>query len=312
MSRSTLTTVFNLLSADEHPVHWVAKSPSGHGLVGRQATSPHQLYRHTTDQAGWNFYVCLNPSLPTPYKPSKNHITHLCCLGLDIDPRPGEELDIGATRAALDDALMAVLGSPCYIIYDSGRGMWAWILVEPTPLPDQGARNEADQLIKGLTRCISETCGLSKYGIIDSSCAELSRIARCPGTTNQKTGKQATFLSDYPLARLHYPLLAETASPYIIPAPALSPELARGTAVMDIAPSLNVTSRQFVLLGVAKADESRHRRLWSTAKNLSELGVAPVTAHLVLSTGAAHCTPSLFSDDPLCVDRIITQIWGRT
>lgn len=311
MSASTLRTVFELLSAGEHPVHWVAKSPSGHGLVGRQAATPEQLIRHRTDQAGWNFYVSLNPSLPTRYKPSKNYITHLCCLGLDIDPRPGEQLDIGATRDSLDAALMAVTGCPCYTIYDSGRGMWAWIMLEPTPLAGQPERDEADQLIKGFTRCIAETCGLSKHGILDSSCAELSRIARCPGTYNQKTGKEAVFLTDYPLARLPYHALVEIAAPYIIPAPAPQPELALGTSVMDIAPSLNATSRQFVLLGVAKVDESRHRRLWSTAKNLSELGITPTIAHLVLSAGAGLCRPSLFSDDPTCVDRIITQIWGR-
>jgi hypothetical protein len=309
--KSTLATVFALLSADEHPVHWVSKSPSSHGLVGRQAKTIPQFQQHAESQAGWNFYVSLNPSLPTPYKPSKNHITHLCCLGIDIDPLPGKDLDISGTCKHLDESLTAIIGPAKHIIYDSGRGIWAWVLIEPTPLMNKGHRDEADSLIKGFTRCIADTCGLGAFGLVDTSCAELSRIARCPGTINQKTGKQAAFLTDYPLMRLPYHLLAEIAAPYVLPVPEERPPLLVGASVMEVAPALNATSRQFVLLGVSKADESRHRRLWSTAKNMLELGISPATAHLVLSAGANLCRPSLFSDDPTCVDKVLSQLWGR-
>jgi hypothetical protein len=84
------------------------------------------------------------------------------------------------------------------------------------------------------------------------------------------------------------------------------------TSVLSIAPAMNITSRTFLLCGVDHATESRHRRLFSTAKNLRELGVSQQDAAPILALGASRCQPNLLLTNPEALPAILKSVWrGR-
>lgn len=309
----SVARTFSLLSIGE-PINWTAKNPRGRAAVGGQSPDSAALVRNANQQDGWDFYVSLNPSSRSCIKPSKEDITHLSCVGIDLDPHKDvKTVDYMQAAQALDSAIARFTGSPnSHIILSSGRGIWAWVFIQPKPLASTEEREEADALIKGFTAAFSSYAShLSKFGLIDSACAELSRIARCPGTTNHKTGSEAFICVDFfPVERLSFSRFEELAAPLApsrgLPQP---PSPINGRSIHEIVPHCNVTSRQFILLGVDSSTESRHRRLFSAAKNLLELGIEPDIAEYMLWSGAERCIPNLNVSDPGVVRRMVRQIW---
>lgn len=308
-----LTRVYTLLDRGSG-VHWMAKSPTGHAAVGSISTTPDHFVSRAARQAGWDFYVTLNPSARSCIKPNKQDISTLSCIGIDIDAPLTGPMDKQKAATALSTALGAMTGvANSHIIIDSGRGIWAWLFVDPQPLEDEASRESADQLIKGFTEALSvQHPDIHTFGHLDSSCAELSRLARCPGTINHRSGTMANICMDfYPIQTVEHSVLKALAHPYIegvsLPQP---PIPVTGSSLFDIAPHMNLTSRQFVLTGVT-APESRHRRLFSSAKNLFELKVPEDLAEYMLWSGASRCIPDLNRADPGCVRRIILQIWKK-
>ena len=307
-----LVRTFELLNIGSG-VPWTAKNPLGRAAVGGLVTDADQLTRRGNQQDGWDFFVCLNPSARECIKPSKADITHLACLGIDMDPHEGAMQSLEEPCRALDEALTDFTGTAnSHAIIFSGRGIWAWQFIQPTPLTTETERQEADSLMKGFLAAFTDSYpDLAKYGRIDSTSADLSRIARCPGMVNHKTGAMASITMDYqPMARLPFEaferLSAGHAESFGLSQP---PSPISGTSIQEITPHLNVTSRQFILLGIDKSCESRHRRLWSTAKDLHERNVAPDIAEFLLWSGAERCLPNLNKEDPGCVRRILRQVW---
>jgi hypothetical protein len=293
----------------------MAKSPSGHAACGGLAKTADDLILRARRQEGWNFYICMNPSSRLCTKPAKEDILALSCLGLDLDPPASGVMDKTAMATALTSAIAAMTDIPnCNLIVDSGRGLWAWILIEPLVFEEQQQRDKADAMIKGFVRSLATQHPiLNQLGHLDTSCAELSRLARCPGTTNLKTGQTAEILIDYfPMRRVPHNQLFELAQPYIEgltqPEP---PSPVMGNSLADIAPHMNLTTRQFCLLGIDNSLESRHTRLFSAAKNLFELKVSPDLAEFMLWSGAGRCRPDLNRSDPGVVRRIVKQVWRQ-
>jgi hypothetical protein len=311
----SVSRTFELLSIG-HPINWTAKNPRGRAAVGGQSPDSTSLIRHANQQDGWDFYVSLNPAARSCIKPSKEDITHLSCVGIDLDPHKdtGSLAYVDAARQ-LDNLMAQFTGSPnSHVILSSGRGLWAWVFIEPKPLTTTTEREEADLLIKGFTSAfIAAAPSLSKFGIIDSACAELSRIARCPGTTNHKTNLEAFICVDFfPVERISYTRFEELSAPLApsrgLPQP---PSPITGRSIHEIVPHCNTTSRQFILLGVDSTIESRHRRLFSAAKNLLELGIEPDIAEYMLWSGAERCVPNLNIADPGVVRRMVRQVWKQ-
>lgn len=309
-----VSRTFDLLS-HQHPVHWTAKNPLGRAAVGGFANSAENLVRCANQQDGWDFYVSLNPSSRSCIKPAKSDITHLSCVGIDLDPHKNSDFELEPAAKALDSAVFNFLESPnSHCIISSGRGIWAWVFIQPKHLANDVDREEADALIKGFTSSfIDASPHLSKFGTIDTSCAELSRIARCPGTINHKVNQNAHICIDYfpisPLSFDNFKALGESEAPSIgRPQP---PSPITGRSIHEIVPHCNTTSRQFILLGVDSSMESRHRRLYSSAKNLFELQIEPDLAEFMLWSGAERCIPNLNISDPGIVRRIVRQVWKK-
>lgn len=317
---TNLHSTFALLSVPKlGKLHWTSKALAGPGIAGGHVDTAAGLVRRATEQSGWHFYVSLNPVGPTARaKPAKTDITALTCIGLDIDlPHNARGPDFITVANALRLSLFNVFQRPAedcfYTMIHSGCGLWAWLFLDPYPIITQQDRDEADFLIRGVTEAVfNGHPDLRRLAKCDMACAELSRIARCPGTMNFKSWLLARFIDPVqpngtlPLSTIRSVASASGVSRVRPP----KPPIAAVKSLKDLVPKLNTTSRQFVLFGVQSVDESRHRRLYSTAKNLHELGVSRELAGTALMTGAMNCTPDLLLDDPSCVENVLKQIWG--
>lgn len=306
-----LERVFQLLNRGSG-VAWTAKATKGHALVGNRALTAESLQKHAAQQEGWDFFICLNSTQKNTTKPSKRDIANFSVIGLDIDPPSGMSLDPLSVGAAVDSSLTNLTGyRNNHVIVSSGRGVWAWVFVEPTLLLTDTAQDDADALIKGFTDAVGAQ-SLALHGLkLDSACADLSRIARCPGTVNSKTGQPARIIMDYePVDPLPLTMVESLARPFVRnPAPPM-PMPVSGESLFDIAPHMNVTTRQFVLTGANSNVESRHRRAFSSAKNLREIGVTRDLAEFCIWSGAERSTPNLNRSDPGFVQRVIAQVWS--
>ena len=314
IDNEALARTFSLL-ARPAPVHWMAKSPSRHAAVGGPAASAEALIKNANRQDGWDFFVCLNPSTCDKTKPAKSDITAISCIGLDVDPiaASGQPLDHALVGRHLSTIISEFFGqSNNHVLVNSGRGLWAWLFVETTPLDSDAQRDEADAAVKGFTDAVGEfSPALRQLGHIDSASAEISRVARCPGTVNHKNGQPASIILDfYPIEPVRWSRVCEIAQPFrTARESAGTPTLVSGSSLLDIAPHMNMTSRQFAMCGIDHSVKSRHAVLFATAKNLWELGVTEDLAEYILWSGASRCIPNLNKSDPGIVHKVVVQVW---
>lgn len=317
MDSEDVRRVFTLLAGPTRMVHWTAKSPISHAAIGRYVVSADDLIKCAEQQEGWDFYVNLNPSIQARVKPSKEQMHTLQCVGLDIDPFPKQELDISKCVEILERGMHKLAGNrKCYSIVHSGRGLWLWLFVTPMTINSTFTVEDADLIVKATTDWfIEQNNELTNYGILDTASAEVSRIARCPGTVNMKTKKRAYFLLDHePTELVDIGVLKRLVPAYLEHRSKMFYPNDFGltdSSIMALAPAMNLTSRQFVLCGVDSEVESRHRRFFAAAKNLLELGLDEATAAPILFLGASRCRPNLLMTDPHYAPLTVRTIWSK-
>ena len=145
--------------------------------------------------AGWamaqnrtlNAYVSIAALRPgwNGDKATKADVASVGWLWVDVDPRPGEELEAERSRilANLTTNLPKGVPPPSAII-DSGRGFWGlWRLSQPVVMPpaDDPAWDAARAVVEDRNRGLELAFGAD-------ACHNLERICRLPGTVNRKPG----------------------------------------------------------------------------------------------------------------------------
>jgi P4 family phage/plasmid primase-like protien len=118
-------------------------------------------------------------------KATKEDVGSVGWLWVDLDPRPGEELESERARilALLTTNLPKGVHPPSVII-DSGRGFWAlWRLVQPVVMPpaDDPAWDAARAMVEDRNRGLELAFGADR-------CHNMERVMRLPGTVNRKPG----------------------------------------------------------------------------------------------------------------------------
>ncbi len=125
-------------------------------------------------RAGWN-----------GDKATKADVASVGWLWVDLDPRPGEELE--AERARILALLTTNLPKgvpPPSVIIDSGRGFWAlWRLAQPVVMPpaDSEGWEAARATVEDRNRGLELAFGADR-------CHNMERVMRLPGTVNRKPG----------------------------------------------------------------------------------------------------------------------------
>lgn len=316
INQSEVALAWNILSKDgKFQPHYFAKMP---GVVAGGVASNRDVFLRTIQQyAGYDTYVCLNPAKSWHTKPTKEDITDFRMFLIDIDP-----ITDTPQLGDAEDAVLSMLTQEfipesndiyrfaeyCHRI-DSGRGLQLWV---PVICPGFMRLDPEDDLrVKGIVAYVERNMRdeLASYGCkIDTSCAEISRVARLPGTINTKTGRRAKFLSV-----ADGPFLTRTDLDQFIrqapsPSPPQVPIPVGEMSLMRLFPMLNRTAFNFITQGVATSSaQGRHADCYATAKNLKECGVTPDLGAALLCAGASLCRPPLPIGD---IERVARQVWG--
>ena len=275
---------------------------------------------------GWNLYLNANPTVNRPGKKklSRKDVTHWRYVVIDLDPgsaalippRPGLELGEGDTADCLLNKAHRIF---------SGRGYQYWLpikgalsyLEHPRLMHPWINAESYERGMRGYLAELSKTSDTWAPGwIVDTTCSDLARVVRCPGSMNQKTGRRAvvehmsqdsTDVRD--ISRYSVPDTEHWTNGL---------KLENPQSLSDILPHLTVTARRFILEGVRSP--GRHTACWSTAMTLKSLGVPAPKALEWLMVGSHKCWEynvlgmnSWFENKPLTdseVKQIIKQVYN--
>lgn len=244
-----------------------------------------------------NCYITLNPAgSPNLVRPSAKDITHVQAILIDIDPiepsaQPGEALweaqdllqDMGLDRWAMS-------------VVDSGRGIQIWIHVRPMVADPILAATARNFVLK-----VSERFGQRHGCVIDSSCTDLARLARLPGTVNQKT-KETSFIAvigEEQSAKFLFPFQD------LEPVSSCPPPPGLRTTWPQAVMYLTHTASEFIQHGVEQT--RRHKACFATAKSLKEAGVPEEIGIEWILKGSERCDPPLESTEAL---RILKKVYA--
>lgn len=296
----------------EGEVQWFAKRTSPSRTLGGRLRGIDSLFGtiRNAEALGWDLYLNANPTYPRPgVKLRRSDVSAWRHLVVDMDP----------TEHALAPPEPHWIWAAHRIF--SGRGYQYWMPRHMWAETDSKL-DIAERLMSGYLRHLA--AGSEEWAPgwrVDTTCSDLARVVRCPGSVNQRTGKRAVVERLAPdLPRF----TSDDLMPYISPEP--EPVIAQFTEsvrFIDVLPHLNGRARQFIQSGVESP--GRHAACFATCKQLHELGLPRATAEHWVKLGASRCYEMMSMDDghgnmaPVGismhlpspdVDRIIHQIYG--
>lgn len=236
----------------------------------------------------WNWYITLNPTRArASLKARSLDVTEWRFILIDIDP-----LGQGDPEAALNFLLdKHQLRSYCAIL-NSGRGWQAWVSLRPMLLSSESdsgytsgraSRSHVESVTKAWLHSLGDPGFRCK---VDTSCSDLARVARLPGTTNHKTGRPATLVA-MPSDEMDTSQLLD-----MYPPPErISHAAVGGLSLPRLLPYLTETASHFLCEGVR--EPGRHATAYAAARSLYEAGIPPERALDLIQVGASLCNPPL-------------------
>lgn len=268
-------------------------------VTGTWIPGPGALSRFLVNHRDQSCYIQLNPANQRGLvRPTAKEVSHLQAILLDVDPvEAGAEAGAAMARVA---EVCTSLGVPttCISLINTGRGLQFWLHLDPIPIIGEGSLARA---VRKFIWAVAGRVGTSHGCRVDTSCADLGRLARLPGSVNQKTGKKASIISrGSPVPALFlFPFDEE-----VVDAVAAPPPRALRTKWPEIAVHLTRTAQEYITLG--SEEPGRHRAAFATAKSLKEACVEPEVALHLLLLGAGRCAPELPLSD---ASRIFRQVF---
>jgi hypothetical protein len=271
-------------------------------------------------ELGWNFYLNLNPTFNRPGKSklAREDVKLWRYIVVDLDPG--------------GDALVPPVPQPCitkpsHYLYNahrifSGRGYQYWLPIDTSSI-DELYPEKAERIMQGFLRALAaETEAWASGWIVDTTCSDLARVVRCPGSVNQKTGARAVVEHVHKGAGIDIGVLMRYNQPTMVELVAERLHPPNSLNLLDTLPHLNIRARTFILEGASSP--GRHSACYATCKNLHELGVDSDRALEWLLIGAGKCRGlwltthhgkpnSYYESMPLLqseVQRIVKQVYG--
>jgi hypothetical protein len=256
-------------------------------------------------------YVHLNPSVARQFSPKANasDVTHFTNLLVDIDPlsadaEPRKALDAATTAL---EAILPGSTEASSVVY-SGRGFQVWVHFEKQDLhscPD--LRYRVNRATHALLTLVGRRTGSAFDCRVDTSCSDLSRVARLPGSVNQKTGQLASYLrEDYTrLLDIGSLLVFDSGPPVRTDAPKLPP----GSPVGFVLPHLTLKAATFLTEGVDSP--GRHASAYAAAASLREAGIELETAAEWVVRGGKRCDPPLPPSECIAATRCAYNGWSK-
>lgn len=274
----------------------------GDKMLGDFARSPQEIKKFCDSANGLNIYVAPNPTMSTVgIRHSAVDVTHWSFFFIDVDPvckcppqKEDEEFIPCITCQRKEDPYSAMneaikifggwagrnLENNFPNLIDSGRGVQLWLRADDRELindlekinPFEGpiTRKIARKVMGYWLNKLSKRFG-TQYGCnIDTSCSDLPRVMRMPGTENTKTGKKSQiiirqkepykWLLPMLIGGIPEEILKEYEHPQRI-----------GYKWQTVFNLLTKAAQDYLLHG--KEEPGRHKVAFHTAKSLSELGI---------------------------------------
>lgn len=294
-------------------LRWFARRPSDSMVYGGHVERQSGLDRIIANLGprGFNVYIGLNfTDRWEGIRIKSADITTAGAIVLDLDPVPGAverdgiagAFEAGRKGVEIAGTLIGQTLSACYI--DSGRGVQAWILIEPKALrlPEerQQFRDGTGALLRGVSGLLGEWGGTR----LDTSCSDLARVVRAPGSPNQKTGRIAKVLEWGERNDISGAILALGRQHAPTPRARLN---ATDSLTLDkVWSQLTVTARRFIRDGVQ--EPGRHAGAFATAAALREAGIPEPRALQILHAAARNCVPQLPAPD---TERCVRNAYHR-
>ena len=277
-----LEIAWSLLARDDKLRYFAIRSPRTLAGVANALT---KLFHVVTINPDFNWYATLNPTRArASLKARSSDVIEWAWILLDVDPMTPDADPEACMNFILDTHQIREY---CAVL-DSGRGRQAWVSVRPMSLSGDIIRGQIERSTSAWLRSLDP----ARFGCrVDTSCSDLCRVARLPGTVNHRTGRTATFMS-LPSEQLdpqeilkYYPGEAETGQQRHAQVGSESASLA------SILPYLTETAAHFLTEGATAP--GRHSACYATARSLCEAGVPIERASVWLLAGGAICNPIL-------------------
>lgn len=244
-------------------------------------------YNNLLSNTGWNIYVGINPCIAPPnVKARDSDIFAAHNILIDIDPVGGFS-EPNKAIFNTGESLKKLLGKGafyCSHLVASGRGFQIWLPVEPTEFDE-------DFTEARWTRCVREVLSHLSCGDtgcrVDTSCSDLSRVARAPGSINQKTGRKASLVSKGDGSRLGVGsiLVFDPGEPEEV---SQAPNTSK---LSDVVSYLTLKAVKFLTEG--ETEPGRHAAAFAAAASLRDQGVPVENALAWVTRGGSLCDPIL-------------------
>ena len=297
MNIPTMKSLWGLLPhpTSDHVVRLFAKR--GDEKIGDFAATPGELRRFVNSCNLYNCYVAPNPTTSkTGLRHDSSDVTHWSYLFFDIDP-----VEPNAVPTLALEETLKIFGGWCGrdlvekyrpTIIDSGRGVQAWLRTDDFEFQADDptlSRKVVRRIVGYWLKRLSDRLGLAHGCKLDTSCSDLPRVMRIPGTVNIKTGTVTKLLHaqerPFPwlIPFLHAGCPREaTEEVYHVPCPGLPWQMAFT--------KLTPTAQRYIQNG--KEEPGRHSAAFHVAKSFQELGIDRNEARKALRIGNPRLGPS--------------------
>jgi hypothetical protein len=197
-------------------------------------------------------------------------------------------------------------------IIDSGRGYQVWcqhhaIMLRDTDKPQDDLPSIHRMVASGMLKAVANDRRLHRGPTlgttIDTSVAELSRVARLPGTINQKTKRMAEYTRVGDVGPSPLQFLFEGEIPKYEQTLIRAGREERISDWRDIFSFLSEDAQRFITKGWTYP--GRHEKCWHTAKSLAEQGASVEAVSEAIEIGAGLSNPPLHDYD---WKRIVHQV----
>jgi hypothetical protein len=277
-------------------VRWFARK--GQDRIGGGVDTVEELILAAYSAEGMNFYVAPNPAVTRAgTRHTAAQVTHWSWFLIDIDP-----VEDKAQPELVTEVVLGKLGKWWGIDFNtrrpllihSGRGAQVWIRLDDQSLDHRSAMVESlfgtpdyrriARITNGFwLKKLAEEIGTMRGCRIDTTCADLPRVMRCPGTMNTKTGKSAILIvpSAEQYLGLANSLVAEVPVGLFEPVPV--PVLPAGTPWQAVYVHLTMRAQNYLTQG--KDEPGRHDTMFHVALCLAERGLDRDSVRVALQYG---------------------------
>ena len=268
-------------------VRWFARR--GDERIGGGVENKDELVNVVIHSPGFNMYIAPNPV--GTRAGIRHRAADVACWSyflIDIDP-----VEEYARPEVVAENVLGLLNGWWGMDFDlrrpimihSGRGMQVWIRLEdvlfdellvPVEVGQYGGEMTVSRRLARITngfwlKRLAKEIGTLHGCRIDTTCADLPRVMRCPGTTNTKTNKPAALI--VPSAE-RYVGLARTlvrGVPKELFIPVHVQTLPDGTSWQSVFVHLTVRAQNYLTNG--RDEPGRHDTMFHTALCLAERGL---------------------------------------